>query len=97
VAVCLCKAPPHLNLASNLASETLHLTIAHTSDHIALRMLNAVYHHRRFISNTASVNGGGGVYVFTLQTMTVNNVTFLNNTATIAGGALETVCWQNVH
>ena len=30
--------------------------------------------------------------MYTLQTMTVNNVTFSGNTAAEAGGALETVC-----
>ena len=55
-------------------------------------MHDPVLCQRRFINNTASTNGGGGVYVYTLQTMTVNNVTFSGNTASGSGGALETVC-----
>ncbi len=47
--------------------------------------------HYRFIDNVASTDGGGAVYVYDFQSMTVSDTMFRGNAAGTGGGALETV------
>ena len=46
----------------------------------------------RFVNNTAVHDGGGAMYLYTLQDVMLSNVTFMGNSAGNQGGALETVC-----